>query len=135
MEVSAATPSEFGWLSQRLGCSLSADASGIKAVDGNGCVRGMVVYDHWTPASCQVHMALESPAALRPLLRHAFRYPFQTRSTLVGLIPSHAKAGRKLMEHLGFRDAHRIPDGFDRGDDLHVFEMHKSECPWLGQEN
>ena len=52
---------EFGWIIERTGCALTANARAIQAVDDHGVVRGMVAYDFWTPNSVWCHMAVDAP--------------------------------------------------------------------------
>lgn len=133
MNVCAASASEFGWIVERTGCALTAGARGIKAVDRSGRTRGMVVYDGWTESAAQAHMAVDSPVVWRSLIRPAFSYPFEEcgRRVLLGIIPEHNAASLRMTEHLGFRLAHRITDGWAQGDDLLIFEMRREECRWL----
>lgn len=134
--VCAAAPAELSWLEERAGCVLTRDARAIKAVSGAGRILGMVAYDGWMPNSVQAHMAVEVPAAWRALLGPAFRYPFlqARKGVLVGVIPASRARSVAMAGRLGFREAHRVRDGADVGEDLVVFEMRKDECPWLGEE-
>lgn len=125
---------DFRWIKERTSCGISDGFRAIEAVNENGRIAGMIGYDSWTENAVQMHIALDSPAALRPLLRHCFRYPFiqNARSIALGIIPAHNTRSCRLAERVGFCEVHRIVDGWDKGDDLVIYEMRKSDCRWLG---
>lgn len=133
MNVRAASPARFHWIQERTGCVLSKFARAIEAVDELGRTRGMVAYDGWTPKACQAHMAVESPIVWRALVHPAFQYPFLEagKDVLLGTIPSHNVRSIRLAKHFGFREAHRVKDGWEKGDDLVLFEMRRDECRFL----
>jgi hypothetical protein len=120
------------WAASRIGISLTGQAAGLSAVDGSGRTRGVVVFDGWTPSAAQVHLALDTPMALRCLIRRAFLYVFKAmgRQVLWMLLPASSPAAG-LAESFGFRLAHEIRDGFAVGDNVCVFEMRREECRWL----
>ena len=130
--VSASTPDELRWIEERTGCVLTRNARGITARDTRG-VRGVVAYDAWTEASVQAHMAVEAPIVWRSLVRPAFAYPFLQagRRVLVGVIPSHNRKSVEMAKALGFREMHRIRDGWTEGDDLLLLEMRREDCRWI----
>lgn len=127
------------WIASRLGLHLTPAARGICAVDGQGNVRGGVLYDTWMPNSVQAHMATDTPVAWRVLLPHVFVYPFlgpkADGEEGRGLIFSHIRSSNQrslaMAKALGFRLAERIRDGFAVGEDLVRVEMRREECRWL----
>jgi ribosomal protein S18 acetylase RimI-like enzyme len=123
----------FAWLTERTGYQPAGDARGIEAVDDVGEVRGMVVFDHWTPAAAQVHVALESMSAARALLFEAFGYLFKQhgRSVAIGITPAENTRAMRLNRHLGFRVHHLIRDGWAPGQDLAVLELRRENCRFL----
>jgi RimJ/RimL family protein N-acetyltransferase len=136
--VVAAPESHFGWLSERIGGQFTSAFRAIEAVDSaTGQVVGMVGYDNWTKNSVQIHVALDSPLALRALvLRHdapAFAYPFLQAGmgVLIGSVSSKNTRALALNKRLGFRQTHVIADGFAPGEDIILMEMRKEECRWL----
>lgn len=136
MRVRAARPEDFAWLEARAGCALTPRARGIRALDASGATRGVVAYDMWTPTSCQAHMAVDTPAAWRPLLRHCFHYPFQALGLqlLLGIIPAHNAKSLAMARALGFRETYRVRDGWAPGDDMVVHEMRREDCRWLTRD-
>ncbi len=133
LRVLAASPADLAWIVDRTECGATAGARGIKAVDEAGTIRGMVMYDGWTKNAVHAHMAVDSPIVWRALLLPAFAYPFeeQGREIILGTIPSHNKKSVAMVKAFGFRESHRIKDGWARGDDLLMFEMRRNECRFL----
>jgi hypothetical protein len=132
----AAKKSELEWLISPLGLAASDRAKGIKAVDANGTIKGMVVYDDFTFGSCRAHMRAETPIAWRALLPHVFEYPFHQLglSVLLAVIPADNEKSLRLTESLGFRCFHEVPNGYAIGTSLYLFEMKRADCRWLAKE-
>lgn len=118
------------WFARRTGYAPAADARAIAAVNARG-VHGMVVFDHWTPASAQLHVALDSPIAGRALLTAAFDYLFNQcgRLVAIGITPTENANALRLNRHLGFRATHLVRDGWAKGVDLVVFELRRER--WI----
>jgi hypothetical protein len=133
VNVTAAGPAELLWLELRTGCVLTRNATGIAAIDKAGLVRGVVAYDEWTPGSVQAHMAVDAPIVWRSLLGPAFAYPFvqSNREKLLGVIRSDNAKSLAMVKALGFKEAHRVVDGWERGVDLVLFEMRRETCRWI----
>lgn len=131
--VRAAPPADYAWLCRKSGYTPGFDFRAIEAIDEGGTIHGMVGFDGWTPNAVHMHVALASPLRCRALIRAAFEYPFvqALRGVVLGFTPGNNHAALGLARRLGFREAHRIRDGWDFGHDIVVFEMHKSECRWL----
>lgn len=93
----------------------------------------MVAFDAWTPKSCQAHFALASPVAWRHLRKAAFWYAFEhaAKQVVLGIVPAHNRRSLVMARHLGFRETHRVPGGWDNGIDLVVLEMRRADCRWL----
>lgn len=138
MRVVAGGANSAEWLEARAGCVLSRQATLVAAVKQGAPerIRGVVAYDNWTENAVQAHMAVDSPIVWRHLLRPAFEYPFQQcgKNVLLGIIPSHNAKSVQMTRALGFKEAHRVKDGWAKGDDLIVFEMRREDCRFLGGE-
>ncbi|NBD11831.1 hypothetical protein [Corallococcus silvisoli] len=134
--VRAAPPEHFVWLEGRTGCVLTRGARAIEAVDAAGSIRGMVAYDNWTESAVSAHMAVESASVWRTLLRPAFEYPFVQagKQLLLGFIIASNKQSMAFVQRVGFREAHRIQDGWAAGVDLVIWQMRRQDCRWLGKE-
>jgi hypothetical protein len=129
----AALPEDFTWLQARTGVALTPDVRGVKAVRPDGSVAGLVAYDLWTEGACQVHLAVETPAAWRCLLEPAFQYPFLEagRRVLLGMAAASNRPLLRLLTRLGFTRTATIPDGIAPGDALHLFTLRREACRYL----
>lgn len=132
MRVQEAPPEHYGWLAERNHLWLPTDFRALEAVDENGAIRGMGGFMYWTPNSVQTTIYVDSPAALRALVRPFFSYPFEDcgRGVLLALVPSHSPVLLIAMR-AGFAAVHRIADGFQVGDDMLLLEMRRENCRWL----
>jgi hypothetical protein len=130
--VTPASVADYAWIAKRANLRVGADFRAIKASDATG-IRGMVGYDGWAPNSVSMHIALDSPAALRSLLRPAFRIPFlEFRfGTVTALVLSTNERSMRLVEHVGFSEAGRLKDGWAKGVDQVIYQMRREDCRWL----
>jgi hypothetical protein len=96
----------------------------------------MVGFDGWTPGSVSFHVALEYPAALRRLIKPAFDLAFVRlkKQVVLATVVSTNQRSLRLVRHLGFRETHRIVDGWSVGAHLVIHEMRRPECRWLEPE-
>lgn len=124
----------MAWIEERAGCRFTSEARAVAALDAANAVRGMVAFDDITKGSCEVHVAADSPHALRALLPASIRYVFEglgLRSAL-GFIPANNERARALARGLGFVETGRIRDGWDAGVDLVLHELRRERCArWL----
>ena len=95
----------------------------------------MVGYDNWLPSACQMHVALDEPAAAMALIRTAFGIPFNEFGFVAVLAPIVASndSARRLVEGLGFKLVHR-GQGYAGGVDLLFYEMRREDCRWIRKE-
>jgi RimJ/RimL family protein N-acetyltransferase len=106
----------------------------MEAVDESGRIVGMVGFDGWLPGACCLHVAVDSPIALRRLVRAAFGVAFDAKpagfdkAAVIATIRSDNARSLRLVKHLGFRHAYTGRDWFGRGLDFEVFELRRSEC-------
>jgi len=126
----------LSWLAERSGCSVTDALRAIEAVDDKGVIRGAVGFDGWLGNAAQMHVALDSPAALRALLRPAFQYLFDTcgKDIALGLVPAHNERALRFDRHIGFRQIYRLKDAFAPGDDMILMELRKADCKWFSDE-
>lgn len=119
-------------IGRRVGVHVSPGAQAVVAVDDAGRVRGGVLYDCWTPNSVSAHVYTDTPIAWRALRGAAFDYPFREggRGVLLATIRASNAASVRAVRHLGMREAWRVVDGWEPGEDLLTFEMRRE---WLAQ--
>lgn len=132
IEVKAAPPAHYPWIAQRARLGISSTFRALEAVEHDR-ILGMVAYDGWTPNSCAVHVAIDDWRALRRLVRPAFLLPFREldKGVVVASVLSTNSKSLRLVDGLGFESVGKIADGFERGVDLHIFEMRRENCRWV----
>lgn len=135
MIVQAAHPSHYEWIEKRAGVSAGPMFRAIEAVDSAGRIHGMVGFDSWMPNSATLSIALDNPAAFRHLLAPAFRIPFVEfgRGLVQVIVLSTNAKSLRLVKHVGFKETHRVRDGWAVGADLVMFEMRRKDCRWLSE--
>lgn len=136
LQVRAAPAHHYSWLLVRTGYAPTQGFRAIEAVDESGRIFGMVGYDGWIPNAVQMHIALDSPLAVRALLRPAFEYPFLEagKQMVFGVLPADRTRAVALALHLGFDEVGRVEDGWAPGVDLVHLAMLKRNCRWIPQE-
>jgi hypothetical protein len=120
----------------RTGSTLGGDARGIVAIsERDGAIRGMLAYDGWTENACTVHLALETPAAWRRLVRPAFEAPFVEwrRGLLLCGINEHNTRSLNLVQHCGFSRICHVKDSIRVGTGMVWFQMRRENCRFLGR--
>lgn len=119
---------EVDWplVNDKIGTRWVEDTKGILAIDDKSgeCVAGCIL-NNWTYSSVCVHQWIDNPL----VLRHGFfeeicRYVFEVagREVLIGLVPADNEKALKLNKHIGFKETHRVKDGFRRGVDTVIME-------------
>jgi len=133
MKCIKAEVSHFQWIINRIGCQLTTEARGLMAIDDEEKIHGMIVFDSWTPNSCQAHIALSSPIALRCLLNELFDYAFNQadRSIILCIIRSHNVDSSRLVRHMGFVEVARIVAAYSSVEDLLIFQLRKEKCRFI----
>lgn len=131
--VRESPPLHFAWIRERTGCGVGPNFRALEAVAEDGRIRGMVGFDGWWGNAAQMHVAIESPGALRALLLPAFDYlfNFSGKSIALGVVPAHNKRALRFDKHIGFREVYRVRDGWAAGDDMVFLELRKEDCRWL----
>lgn len=132
MRVGPAPAEHYPWIAQRAGLVVGDGFRAIEVVDGER-ILGMVGFDGWTPNACALHIAIESPIALRKLARQGFRTVFVglCRRVALASVLSTNKRSRRLVEGLGFRLLTSIKDGWEPGIHMMIYEMRREDCRWL----
>lgn len=120
------------WLEARTGMHFTDNARGIANYNGEDIIA-MVAFDRWTKNAVHLHMASDSPLAVRGLIKPSFRYAFQEagRGVLLAEIPHDNHKSLKLAAWLGFKDVHWTRDGWSQGVDMVNLEMRREHCRWL----
>jgi hypothetical protein len=133
MIVREATRDHLSWLAERAHVAIHPEFRGIEAVDAQGRIHGQVGFDGWFGNTITLHVALDNPACLRSLLETAFRVAFDVARKGIALccVVGTNRKSLRLVQHLGFRFAYSIRDGWMPGVDMVWFEMRREECRFL----
>lgn len=101
----------------------------------DGKLIAVVGYNHFTPNSCQIHVATTDVYWLnKELLFAIFDYPFNKIKVKVIIAPIYKGNVKSLnlCRKLGFEIVGDIPYGHPNGD-LIVVAMKRNQCKWLQQ--
>ena len=125
-------PHDLELLKNKAQCSWCEDTKGIVA-ERDGEVVAVYVFDNWSHNSVQCHQWVGDPLVFKAgLHKVAAQYIFGDcdRGIMVGLVPANNDKARRLNEHYGFREAYRLPDGYEVGIDYIVYVMRAEDCPY-----
>lgn len=92
-----------------------------------------VCWDNFIGRTCVISIVVQDPKMLtRRVVRECFRYPFEVAgcNAVLALVDSNNTKSFDLCCRSGFKAAHIVPNGGLEGD-LVVFQMLRTECPWL----
>lgn len=134
MIVREATRDHYDWIAKRANLVAGPEFRAIEAVDASGRIHAQVGFDGWTPNAVTMHIALDSPAALRSIIGPAFRVPFVGlgRAVVLASVLSTNERSLALVRHVGFRELCLVRDGYAPGVGIYMFEMRREDCRWLG---
>jgi hypothetical protein len=138
MKLMTMSEREWQWLRKRARCLYCEDSIGIALHEDDGTIAAVVVMDSWSNSSCQVHMAIGNPMALRHGLLEAvtdFVFNERGRSVMIGLVPANNAKALKLNKHIGFTQVFSLEDGYDKGVDYVVMQMREADSRWHTPEN
>lgn len=127
---------DMGFLKARSRAALTPDARAIAYLDAKGDTQAMLVFDRWTPASAEVHMASDNPVALYRLIRPAAQWAFVQAglTSLTGVMRSSNSRGIRFAKRAGFREVWRQSHGWNDAEDMVVLEMRREDCRWAPKE-
>lgn len=113
----------------------SEDFQAIGRVGVGGDLIGVVAYNGFCGRVCSMHMAGVGNWVSREFILAAFSYPFKQLDMLAVISPIAESNHRALRfdKHFGFREVHRVPDGYEEGVDLIFLEMRKEDCRYLDE--
>lgn len=110
----------------------------IKLVNEEGEIQAMAGYDYWTPNAVQMHIWIQHPEAYlsKEFVQEGFGYPFNSgRNLVIGVTPGDNTRALDFNRKLGFKETHRIKDGWSLGTDMVIQEMRRDECRWIPRRN
>lgn len=123
------------WLCERIGYMPTPWIKCIANVSPEGKIRGVVGFDAWNGASCEMHVAGEGGWVTRELIRACFDYAFNQAGlkVVIGMVPSTNAKALRFDQHVGFSEVARIKDAAPDGD-LVILQLRREDCRYLEKE-
>jgi RimJ/RimL family protein N-acetyltransferase len=120
------------WLCKRIGLAATPHMKCIGRVDAAGNLMGVVGFDGYNGASCEMHMAGDGNWINREFLFAAFDYPFRLLkcNVVFGKVPSGNERALAIDLKLGFELALEIPGAHPDGS-LYLLTMRRENCRWI----
>ena len=131
--IERATEQDLIWLCRQLPYNPTSGLRGVAHRRG-GQLLAVVAYDNWTDNSVFMHVWSVGPRAwTRLFLQEVFRYAFDIagRGVAIAVTQGDNAATIEFCRRVGFKESHRIKDGWKLGTDLVIQEMRRNECRWL----
>ena len=124
------------WLCERIGYMPTPHLRVIGNVTKEGKILGVVGFDGWNGASCQMHVAGEGNWISRELIRATFDYAFNVAGlkVVLGLVPSGNTKALRFNKHVGFIEIAKIDGGHPDGA-LVILELRRENCRYLRKEH
>lgn len=124
------------WLCERIGYMPTPHIRCVGNVDKDGKILGVVGFDGWNGASCQMHAAGEGNWVNKALIRATFDYVFKVAglNVVLGIVPSGNDRALRFNKHVGFVEVARISGGHPDGE-LVIMELRRENCRFLRKEN
>ena len=114
------------------------DLQAIFWVNDQNQIEWVIGYTAFIGKTCQMHMVnLKGGYTPKQLLKSAFDYPFNQLGVekAFGIVNSLNEKAMEYDKKLGFKEAVRFAGMHEDGGDLVVFEMNKSDCRWIREQN
>lgn len=120
------------WLCTRIGYMPTPWMKCIANVNRDGKILGVVGFDAWNGASCEMHVAGEGNWCSRELLFAVFDYAFNVAqlNVVLGMVPASNAKALRFDKHVGFTEVARIRDGAPDGD-MVILELRRENCRYL----
>ncbi len=120
------------WIQRHTSPALCKDTTGLVAMRGDQIV-GAVVFGGFSPNSCSVHIAIEDPRVVKRLLQMSGEFVFlhAKRQVVLGMTPADNERALRLNSGVGFKEVHRIKDGYKKGVDFVLQELRQEDCKWF----
>lgn len=105
----------------------------LSRASGEPKLIGVVAYNGFCGNVCSMHIAGDGNWVSREFIKLAFDYPFNQAKVEAVIAPVAADNAKALRfdKHFGFKEIHRVKDGWDSGVDLVYLQLLRSECRWL----
>jgi len=120
-------PIIWEWMSKQTQIPWSTDLRTIAAIRDDGEIAAAVAFGSWTPESCFIHVAFDTPHSLtKGLLKATFQYPFESIGVkaIYGLTPKDLKKAIRFNKKIGFKQIAETVDCV-------LLEMRREDCRYL----
>lgn len=124
------------WVSSHLSIPGVSDMNGIVAMTGEWPAAACILHN-WTYNSVMAHIVILKPIVLKHgFIQEVMEYVFNTcgRKIILGSVPSENLKALAFDTHIGFKEVHRVKDGFKDGSDIVLIELRKEDCRWIKDE-
>jgi hypothetical protein len=120
------------WLCGKIDYAPTRNLRCLANITDDGKILGVVGFDGWNGASCQLHIAGEGNWVTRQFIRCVFDYAFNTAKlkVLFGIVPSGTVQALKFDKHIGFKEIANIQDAHPDGS-LYILSMKREDCRYL----
>jgi len=125
-------------LLKEVGVQPCGDLQAIFWVNDQNQIEWVIGYTAFIGKTCQMHMVNQKIGYTpKQLLKSAFDYPFNQLGIekAFGIVNSLNTKAMEYDQKLGFKEAVRFAGMHEDGGDLVVFEMNKSDCRWIREQN
>lgn len=135
-EVVYTDPDEMiGWAVDRMpGYGFHSDAKVIGLRDA-GTLRGVVVFDHFTPTGCWISVASDGTKRwmTRSFIIHVMAYPFIQLAypRITAFVSSRNDESLSFCRGFGWVEEGTLREAGLQGEDIVIFGMLRRECRWL----
>jgi RimJ/RimL family protein N-acetyltransferase len=120
-------PIIWEWMTKQTQIPWSTDLRTIAAIRDSGEIAAAVAFGSWTPESCFIHVAFDTPHSLgKSLLKAAFEYPFESIGVkaIYGLTPKDFDKAIRFNKKIGFKQIAETVDCV-------LLEMRREDCRYL----
>jgi len=124
------------WLCERIQYVPTPNLRCMGNVARDGTIRGVVGFDDWNGASCQMHVAGEGYWVTRDFLRHVFAYVFDTAglNMVIGVVPSGNTRALRFDKHVGFKVVATLEGAHPDGS-LVIVSLKREDCRYLERKD
>lgn len=127
-------PIAWEWFQERLPVDLTVRTQGVVAMNEEGEILAVTIWDSWTHTSAVGHFVIEDSSVIgEGYIHECCEYFYNTAGMDIMLTTVRGSNEKTLrfLKAVGFTEKHRVKDGFMFGEDLVIHEMRKDECGYI----
>lgn len=120
-------PVIWDWMAKQTQIPWSTDLRTIASIRDDGSIAAAVAFGSWTPESCFMHVAFDTPHSLsKSLLKAALEYPFKSIGVkaVYGLTPKDFDQAIRFNKKVGFKQIAETVDCV-------LLELRREDCKYL----